>query len=202
MLAATTDFPSARVIDALTIAAAVAASIWGLALVTAPPDVAAFALLLPAGYVLLNAGQVVPFALVALVFCGVALARRRDRLAGLFAALTLIEPHLGLPVCVAMLCWVTSKQARSPRDRTRACRRRRSARRPERVTRIPGRVLPAQAAAETGYVYQYSLTYLLACLALPPMPALISRRCLLCGPCSDSEFGSAGGWRSTSPAAD
>ncbi len=107
MLAARLNFPVARLVGALAIGAAVVAAMWGLALVGVPLDVAALALLLPAGYVLLNAGQVVPFALAALVFCGVALARGLDRLAGICAALTLIEPHLGLPVCATMLCWVS-----------------------------------------------------------------------------------------------
>ena len=91
---------------------------WGLALVTGRLDVAVLALLLPAGFVLLNAGQVVPFALAALVFCGVALARGLDRLAGILAALTLIEPHLGLtrsaPPCFAGYRAVDS--ASSPRS--------------------------------------------------------------------------------------
>ena len=174
MLAARLRFPTARTIDAAAILLAVIASICGLALVAAPPDIAGLALLLPAGYVLLNAGQVVPFALVALVFCGLALARRRDRLAGILAALTMIEPHLGLPVCVAMLLWV-------PRSRFGLA---------AALLVLAGvgallvgltgsveflaRVLPAQAAAETGYAYQYSLTYLLRMLGSAPMPALLS----------------------------
>ncbi len=174
MLVARLNFPSARIIDAIAIASAVLASIWGLASVTAPFDVAALALVLPAGYVLLNAGQVVPFALTALVFCGVALARRRDRLAGVLAALTMIEPHLGLPVCAAMLLWV-------PRSRLGlATTALVLASVGALLVGIAGvaeflnRVLPAQASAEIGYVYQYSLTYLLKTLGLPPPLALLA----------------------------
>lgn len=173
MLAARLRFPIARLIDALAIGGAVLASMWGLALVAGPLDVAAFALALPAGYVLLNAGQVVPFALTALVFCGVALARRRDRLAGVFGALTLIEPHLGLPVCGAVLCWVhrgrlsllaTALVLGGIGAATIGF---------SGVAEYVARVLPAQAAAETAYVYQYSLTYLLRTLGSPPGPALV-----------------------------
>ncbi len=172
MLAARTEFANARRLDAVAIVVAVAASIVGLALVAVPLDVGALALVLPAGYVLLNAGQTVPFALCALVFCGVALARRRNRLAGVLAALTMIEPHLGLPVCAAMLIWV-------PRSRlglvTTAVV---LAGIGALLVGIPGivefltRVLPAQASAEIGYVYQYSFSYLLKALGAAPGPAL------------------------------
>ncbi len=174
MLAARLNFSGARVIGAIAIAAAVAASIWGLALVTAPLDVAALALLLPAGYVLLNAGQVVPFALAALVFCGVALARRQDRLAGVLAGLTLIEPHLGLPVCAAMFCWVARSRLGVLATALVLAGLGALIVGGSGVTEYVGRVLPAQAAAETGYVYQYSLTYLLASFGLPHATALIA----------------------------
>jgi hypothetical protein len=173
MLAARLSFANARVVAAIAIATAVALSIWGLALVSGRLDVAALALILPAGYVLLNAGQVVPFALAALVFSGVALARGSHRLAGVLASLTLIEPHLGLPVCAAMLYWI-------PRSRIAIVAT-------TLVLVILGtllvgisgaveyaaRVLPAQALAETGYVYQYSLTYLLRTLGATPASALL-----------------------------
>jgi hypothetical protein len=171
-LAARTGFDTARSIDAIAIATAVVAAIVGMALVGIPFDVAALALVLPAGYLLLDAGQIVPFALVALVFCGVALARRRDATAGVLAALTMIEPHLGLPVCFSVLLLV-------PRSRV-----------PLLVLGVlmavagvlvvgPAgaieyvvRVLPAQGAAEAGYPYQYSLTYLLDAAGLPSRAAL------------------------------
>jgi len=173
-LAARASFANARSVDAIFIVLAIAAAVAGLALTGIPLDVAALALVLPGGFVLLSAGQVVPFALVALVFCGVALARGRMPLAGLLAALTLIEPHLGLPVCAAMLAWV-------PRSRialvgttfaligigvlmvgTGA------------TIEYVRAVLPAQGAAETGYAYQYSLTYALRTLGAPASAALLA----------------------------
>ncbi|MBV9717704.1 MAG: hypothetical protein JOZ77_00090 [Candidatus Eremiobacteraeota bacterium] len=173
MLLARFDFATARAIDTAAIVLAVIASIAGLGLLV-PVDVAALALILSAGYVLLNAGQVVPFSLVALVFCGVALSQGRDGLAGVLAALVAVEPHLGLPVGVALLLWV-------PRSRLGLI-----------ATGLAlagvavlvvglsgtveflGRVLPAQALAESGYVYQYSLTYALRALGAGPVPALIA----------------------------
>ncbi len=171
-LAARIGFPAARSIDAIAIVLGLAVAIGGLAAIGIPLELALLALVLPAGYLLLDAGQIVPFALVALVFCGVALAQGRDALAGALAALTLIEPHLGLPVWISVILLV-------PRSRAAAV-----------VTGVlmalagvlvvgpPGaieylrRVLPAQAAAEAGYAYQYSLTYLLVTAGLPRGAAL------------------------------
>ncbi len=172
MLVARLDFPTARTVDAVAIVVAIAISIAGLALAGVALDVAALALLLPAGFVLLRAGQVVPFALAALIFCGAALARGRPRLAGMLAALTLIEPHLGLPVCAAMLAWV-------PRSRLGLLAAALAlAGIGALMVGVSGlveyvaRVLPAQAAAETGYAYQYSLTYALRIAGVPASAAL------------------------------
>jgi hypothetical protein len=173
MLAARLSFANARLIAAVAIAIAVALSIWGLGLVSGRFELAAMALLLPAGFVLLNAGQVVPFALLALVFCGFALSRGLDRVAGILSALTLIEPHLGLPVCAAMICW--QPRSRLALGATLAVLAGLSvllvgfAGAAEYV----GRVLPGQALAETSYVYQYSLTYLLRMLGAPTAGALL-----------------------------
>ena len=171
-LAARIGFPAARTLDALAIVLAVVLAIGGLVAIGIPLELAVAALFFPAGYLLLDAGQIVPFALVALVFCGVALAQGRNALAGALAALTMIEPHLGLPVWISVMLLV-------PRSRPAAV-----------VTGVlmavagvlvigpPGaseylsRVLPAQAAAEAGYAYQYSLTYLLVTAGLPQGAAL------------------------------
>lgn len=173
-LVARMAFPSARILAAWAITGAVVAAVAGLALAGVPLDVAALALALPAGYLLLDAGQIVPFALAALVWSGVALQRRRDVLAGVLGALTVLEPHLGLPVFIALLVAV-------PKGRLGALATAAflagvatwtvgGATLLEYVTRV----LPAHAAAETQYVYQYSLTYFLASLHAPAAVALIA----------------------------
>jgi hypothetical protein len=173
MLAARLSFSLARTIDAVAILLAVAAAVWGLTLVAVPWEVAALSLLLPGGFLLLAAGQIVPFALLALVLCGVALARRQDSLAGVLAAATMIEPHLGLPVCLAALVWAPrSRGALIGAGIVLGCVA-------AITTGIGGvaeylsRVVPAQAAAETGYVYQYSLTYVLKTLGAPAFAAIV-----------------------------
>jgi hypothetical protein len=174
IFAARLGFSNARILAACAIAAAVIGSIAGLALVAVPLDLAALALALPAGYLLLNAGQVVPFALLALVFCGAALARGREPLAGMLGALTLIEPHLGLPVCGAMLLWVQRSRLSLVATLLVLAGVAVLMVGVAGVAEYVGRVLPAQAAAETGYVYQYSLTYLLRMLGSPPPAALVA----------------------------
>jgi hypothetical protein len=174
MLAARLDFSFARILYAIAVTAAVAACMFGLSLLAVPLDVAALALLLPGGFVLLSAGQVVPFSLLALVFCGVSLAKGRPATAGVLGALTLIEPHLGLPVAAALLvCAPRSRPALLLTGLALAAT----------AVAVAGtagigeylaRVLPAQASAETNYVYQYSLTYLLSAAGVAPNAALLA----------------------------
>jgi len=173
MLAARLDFRVARTIDAIAILVAVLAAIWGLSRVQIPLDLAALSLALPAGYLLLAAGQVVPFALVAIVFCGVSLARRSDAAAGVLAALSLIEPHLGVPVCAAILAWVPRARATLAASCVGLAGVAAAVAGPAGIVEYLSRVLPAQAASETGYVYQYGLTYLLHALGAPPRAALL-----------------------------
>jgi hypothetical protein len=174
MAAARLNFNLARVLHAVAITVAVAACIFGLSLLSVPLDVAALALLLPAGFVLLSAGQVVPFALVALVYCGVALAKGRPVVAGVLGALTLIEPHLGLPVVAALLCCAPRARAALLLSGAALAVTAFAVAGAGGVTEYLAKVLPAQAAAETGYAYQYSLTYLLSAAGLAPNLALLA----------------------------
>jgi Glycosyltransferase family 87 len=50
-------------------------------------------------------GQPIPLVFLAIVAAGWALARGRDRLAALLAAATMIEPHIGIPLCAALFLW-------------------------------------------------------------------------------------------------
>jgi hypothetical protein len=173
-LLARLDFANARVVAAAAIVVAILFAIWGMVLVGLPSDVAALAFALPAGYVLLNAGQIVPFALLGLVFCGVALARGRYAVAGVLAALTLIEPHLGLPVCLALLVCVPASRLGLLGTCAALAAIAAGVAGVSEIGEYVARVLPAQGAAETGYPYQYSLTYLLHRFGMPPAAALFA----------------------------
>jgi hypothetical protein len=162
----------ARRFDAIAIVASVALSAVALAGLGVPLDVSVAALLLSTGFVELNTGQVVPFALFALVLCGLALARGSDRLAGALAVVTSLEPIVGVPAILATLLFVP--RARWPVILTGAIfgLLAVSAVGWPVLLEYALRVVPAQAASEVHFPYQYSLTYALAQIGVPSGAAL------------------------------
>lgn len=162
MALAKLPFGAARIVAAVGIVAAVALCAVLLVALLLPWEVVAASLVLSTAYTALNTGQIVPFALLALAGSGLALARRRDALAGILAALVAIEPTAGVPVIAAALLFV-------PRARIAVTLT---------VLALAGcsvllvgpmgifsyvtAVLPAHAAAELHFPYQYSLTYVAA----------------------------------------
>lgn len=162
------DVPQARFIDAVAILLAVVLCAITLARLGVPLDVGLAALALSTGYVELNTGQIVPFALLALVLCGLALARRNDAAAGVLAVLTAIEPTLGVAVVAAALLF--APRARPTILFTAALLVVVSVvlLGPQGSVAYVARVLPAHAASEVHFPYQYSLTYALAYLGAPP----------------------------------
>jgi Glycosyltransferase family 87 len=151
----------ARAVYAFCIAAAILLTALVLSRLRIPLDVALASLALSTGFIELDAGQLVAFVLLFVVLAGWLLAERRDPLAGFFAGLTAVEPHLGLSVVVALLLFV-------PRARTVAIATVLGlAAAGVRVAGTSGsvlylaHVLPEQAAAEVRFPFQYSLTYVL-----------------------------------------
>jgi len=167
MLLARLDFAQARALTAAAIVLATLLAMLALARTNVPLDVAVIVLALPAGYVELNAGQIVPFALLFLTLAGAALVHRRDAVAGVCAAMTAIEPHLGLPVMLAALLFVP--RARIATAVTLACLAGIAfvTAGPARILEYVQRVVPLQAAAEVRFPFQYSLTYALAAAGVP-----------------------------------
>jgi hypothetical protein len=162
MATARLPFGVARDLEAVAIVGAVVLAAIGLTGLGIPIAAAAAALLLSTAYVELNTGQVVPFALLALILCGLTLARGYTRLAGILAVLTAIEPVVGLPVMLAMLLYV-------PRARWAVLTIAAIVTVIAVVTVGPSalweyatRVVPAQAASEVHFPFQFSLTYALA----------------------------------------
>lgn len=158
---------TAATVQLIAIVGAIALCVLGLRSLRVSLVAAAAALALSGAYMELNSGQVVPFALLALIACGVALYRRNDRLAGVCAALTLIEPSVGLAACVATLLFVSRARVALAAS---ACALIALAIGlvgfPVLVVYVTS-VLPAQAASEVHFPYQYSLTYLLATAGTP-----------------------------------
>ena len=166
MALARANFSVARAIDATAIVLAVALSAIALAAIGVPLALSVAVFALSTGYVELNTAQIVPFALLALVLCGLALERGRDRLAGILAALTLIEPTLGLPVVVATFLF-------APRARwslaaglagllALAC----AIAGPNGFLAYLISVLPAHSRSELFFPFQYSLTSAFAALGV------------------------------------
>jgi hypothetical protein len=164
MLLARLPFNAARVVQAVAIVAAVAGAALVLAALGIPFGVAAATLLLSTLYASLRTGQIVPFALLALVACGLALARRRDAWGGLFAALTAIEPTLGLPVAVATLAFVPKARPTLLGALVLLACVAVAVSGPHGTIAYLTRIIPAHASSETHFPFQYSFTYAAAWL--------------------------------------
>ena len=164
-------FAAARTIDALGIVAAVAIAVWALARTGIALDVAAIALVLPAGYLELNAGQIVPFALLFLALAGAALAAKRDVPAGIFAALTAIEPTLGLGVALCVLLFVPRARLAVVATGVLLAAIGLATVGPGTALAYVTQVLPAHARSELVFPYQYSLTYAAGYLGASPRVA-------------------------------
>lgn len=168
MALARAPIATARVIDAAAILASVLLAALALSGLGIPLAVAVGALLLSTGYVELNTGQVVPFALLALVLAGLALARRKDALAGVLAVVTAVEPVVGLPVALATLLYVPRARRAVVLSAVVLAALALAVVGPQTLLEYVTRVIPAQAASELHFPFQYSLTYASAHLGLPP----------------------------------
>jgi hypothetical protein len=165
---------AARVVDALAILIAVAscaAALWGLGV---PLGLGVAALALSTAYVELNTGQIVPFALLALVLCGLGLARGRDALAGIAAALTAIEPTVGLPVILATVLFVPRARWSVTLTALALALASVGLLGWHGVARYVTEVLPAHSASELRFPFQYSLTYGASYLGASPAVARLA----------------------------
>jgi hypothetical protein len=106
MLFAKLPFVPAAIVWTSISLTALALAIVLLRRITGFPPAACFcACALSAGYASLALGQVVPLALAAIVGAGYALSRGNDLAAAGCGALSMIEPHVGLPLCLGLFIW-------------------------------------------------------------------------------------------------
>jgi hypothetical protein len=97
----------ARPVYAVILVAAVLLSAILTARITRlPAAVPILAYLLGIAWISVDLGQPVPLLVLALVYSAYFISRGRERLAGLAAVFAMIEPHVGLPVCVALFLWI------------------------------------------------------------------------------------------------
>ena len=164
-------FGTARAVDAFAIILAVALCVYALAALRVAWQLSAAALAMSTAFVELNTGQIVPFALLALVLAGLALAHRRDAAAGVLAALTAIEPTVGVPVVATTLLFVPRARAAALGTIVLLAIVSLAIGGPHDFVLYFTRVLPAHAASEVHFPYQYSLTYVAAFFGLPPAAA-------------------------------
>jgi hypothetical protein len=161
MALAIVSYPVARALWSLAIVAALTLASFALWRLGLPLGAVLAALILSAGFEEIDAGQVVPFAFVALAVCGWMLAGRRDAWAGVFAAATAIEPHLGTPVILATLLFVPRARASALAVLAFFAITAWLAVGPSASAVYLTQVLPAQAGAELVFPLQFSLSYAL-----------------------------------------
>jgi hypothetical protein len=99
-------YAAAGLVWSLVLAASVAATVFALRRLTGLPLLAIVAaFVLGDGYAMLCLGQLAPVAVAAVALAALLLASGRDEAAALAAAGTMLEPHVGLPVCIALFVW-------------------------------------------------------------------------------------------------
>jgi hypothetical protein len=146
----------------LLLLAAVAATVIALRAVTGLPLAAIVAAVgIADGWATIVLGQPVPLVVAGVALCGWSLERKRFVGASLAAALTLLEPHVGVPVCVATFLFVPQTRALLGACVALAFAGSIAALGTQASIEYITRVLPAQVAAEAAAQEQYSLTYLL-----------------------------------------
>lgn len=163
----------ARIVDGVAILLAVLVCAVALTALGVRLGLSLAALALSVAYVELNTAQIVPFALLALVLGALALARGRYALAGVLVTLTAIEPLAGLPVIAATLLFVRGARVAVVATALLLAVISTAAVGPSGVFDYFANVLPAHAASELHFPFQYSLTSALVYLGLHPSAARI-----------------------------
>jgi hypothetical protein len=174
MALARANYSAARAIDAAAIVLAVALSALALSAIGIPLGLSVAVFALSTGYVELNTAQIAPFALLALVLCGLALERGRDRLAGVLAALTAIEPIVGLPVIIATFVFVPRARWALAATVAGLLALAGAIAGPNGFLEYLAAVLPAHSQSELLFPFQYSLTSALATLGVSSTVARVA----------------------------
>ncbi len=135
-----------------------------------PAVTAAF--VLGEGYAALCLGQIAPVAIAAIALAALLLASDQDELAALAGGASMLEPHVGLPLCIAMFVW---------RPRTRVLLLGAAIGCAALSVAVTGlsttleyvrAVVPAHALSEVASEKQFSLTYALHRLGVSDASAL------------------------------
>lgn len=117
-------------------------------------------------------GEVVPLALACICIAGLYASRGRWVGAALFALGAMVEPHLGLPVCVALLLWAPASRLAIGLGLVGLATVSVVALGPSANVEYFSTVLPAHALSEITRDTQYSLSAILAAIGVPQLIAL------------------------------
>lgn len=173
VLLARLPYALAATLWTLFLTGCLAATIAALRRLTGLPSlVVTAALILGDGYAAMCLGQIAPVAVAAIALAALLLAGERDELAAVAASFSMLEPHVGLPVCLALFVWCP--RARLPlAGAALVCAALCVA-----VAGLPTTVeyfrdvVPAHALSEVANEKQLSLTYALHRLGVADVPAL------------------------------
>jgi hypothetical protein len=105
-LLARLPYPVAAALWCIALLAAVAIAVAAMRRATGLPLIALIAAFaLGDGYASISLGQLAPLAVAGLALATMFAQERRDAAAGWAAAFAMLEPHVGLPACVALFVW-------------------------------------------------------------------------------------------------
>lgn len=136
------------------------------------PPAAVLALLIPLSLLNLALGEIPPLATLALSAAGYGLAKKRWTLAGIAVALTLVEPHVGLPAVLAAALFVPRIRVSALWTLAVLALLSLAAIGAASNVEYVRAVLPAQAFSELVASDQYSLSHLFYVAGVPPRMAL------------------------------
>jgi hypothetical protein len=168
------SYDLAKVLICLLIAAAVFVAAFGLADLGVPLAAGLAALSLADGFVGMYLGQIYPVTIALVVFAAAAAQREKYAVAGILAALTLIQPQLGAAVCLSLFIWMPRARVALALAAVALCAAGIVTVGANGFLEWATRVIPAQASAEVYFWGQYSLTNVLASAGVPPPYALFA----------------------------
>lgn len=168
----TIDYRAAKAVIGVSIAAAVFVAALALADLGIPFAAALAALALADGYVGVFLGQIYPFTIALLALAAASLRRERYALAGVFAALTLVQPQIGIPICLSSFLWAPRTRLSLAASGCVLGVAGLAAVGPHGFLEWATRVIPEQARNEVFFWGQYSLTSVLAALGVGAGTAL------------------------------
>lgn len=172
-LLSTLSYHSAKIAAASAIALSIVITAFALRSLGVPLAASLAALALCDGFVGIFQGQIYPIAVMLVALSAASLARNREAPAGFFAAMALIEPQIGLPVCFVLLLWARRSRRTLLATACIMCIIGLAAVGPAAFAQWALQVVPANARAEASAWGQYSLTSVLTAIGMPAAPALL-----------------------------